>query len=61
MIERGSISVKCSVDDKELIISSDEDSIDMVFNNLISNAIKYTNNNEIEINLLKRMRELYYP
>ncbi|EJA6380530.1 HAMP domain-containing histidine kinase, partial [Clostridioides difficile] len=53
LIERGSISVKCSVDDKELIISSDEDSIDMVFNNLISNAIKYTNNNEIEINLFE--------
>ncbi|MDN9833776.1 HAMP domain-containing histidine kinase [Clostridioides difficile] len=53
LIERGSISVKCSVDDKEFIISSDEDSIDMVFNNLISNAIKYTNNNEIEINLFE--------
>lgn len=53
LIDRGSIKVKCSIDDKELIISSDKDSIDMVFNNLISNAIKYTSNNEIEINLFK--------
>lgn len=53
LIDRGSIKVKCSIDDKELRISSDKDSIDMVFNNLISNAIKYTSNNEIEINLFK--------
>ncbi|MCC0627499.1 MULTISPECIES: HAMP domain-containing sensor histidine kinase [unclassified Clostridioides] len=53
LIDRGGISVKCSIDDKELIMSSDEDSIDMVFNNLISNAIKYTSNNEIEISLFK--------
>lgn len=53
LIDRSGISVKCSIDDKELIINSDEDSIDMVFNNLISNAIKYTSNNEIEINLFE--------
>lgn len=53
LIDRGGISVKCNVDDRELIISSDEDSIEVVFNNLISNAIKYTNNNEIEINLFE--------
>ncbi|MCC0783955.1 HAMP domain-containing histidine kinase [Clostridioides sp. ES-S-0108-01] len=53
LIDRGGISVKCSIDDKELIMISDEDSIDMVFNNLISNAIKYTSNNEIEISLFK--------
>lgn len=53
LINRGNINVKCSMDDKEFIISSDKDSIDMVFNNLISNAIKYTSNNEIEINLFK--------
>ncbi|MBY2476562.1 HAMP domain-containing histidine kinase [Clostridioides difficile] len=53
LIDRGSIKVKCSIDDKELRISSDKDSIDMIFNNLISNAIKYTSNNEIEINLFK--------
>ncbi|MDV9890106.1 HAMP domain-containing sensor histidine kinase [Clostridioides difficile] len=53
LIDKGGISVKCNVDDRELIISSDEDSIEVVFNNLISNAIKYTNNNEIEINLFE--------
>lgn len=53
LIDRGSIKVKCSIDDKELRISSDKDSIDIIFNNLISNAIKYTSNNEIEINLFK--------
>ncbi len=53
LIDISGINVKCSIDDKELIINSDEDSIDMVFNNLISNAIKYTSNNEIEINLFE--------
>lgn len=53
LIDKGSISVKCSIEDRDFVISSDKDSIDIVFNNLISNAIKYTSNNEIEINLFE--------
>ncbi|MCC0682225.1 HAMP domain-containing histidine kinase [Clostridioides sp. ES-S-0005-03] len=53
LISKDNISVKCDIEDKNLIINSDKDSIDMVLNNLISNAIKYTSDNEIEINLFR--------
>ncbi|MCC0653958.1 sensor histidine kinase [Clostridioides sp. ES-S-0001-03] len=53
LISKDNISVQCDIEDKNLIINSDKDSIDMVLNNLISNAIKYTSDNDIEINLFR--------
>ncbi|MBW9150088.1 HAMP domain-containing histidine kinase [Clostridium sp. CM028] len=39
--------------DEEYIVYGDEEGIDIVLNNLITNAIKYTNNNEVEVEIVK--------
>ncbi|MBZ9606582.1 HAMP domain-containing histidine kinase [Clostridium estertheticum] len=39
--------------DEEYIVYGDEGGIDIVLNNLITNAIKYTNNNEVEVEIVK--------
>ncbi|PGS49372.1 HAMP domain-containing sensor histidine kinase [Bacillus sp. AFS041924] len=45
---------------QQLLIEADRDQIEKVFNNLISNAIKYTNNREINIQFLEDKEEIIF-
>ncbi|MEG1482266.1 HAMP domain-containing sensor histidine kinase [Clostridium sp.] len=54
LINEANIKVSLNIDKgEEYIIFEDEESIDVVLNNLITNAIKYTNNNEVNLNIYK--------
>lgn len=47
-------------EDEEYMIYGDEDSIDIALNNLITNSIKYTNNNRIEISMFKENNKIRF-
>ena len=54
LIERKNIELKCDIDE-DLYINSEESYLELIWNNLISNAIKFTDNNGIiEISLKKK-------
>ncbi|GAA0127265.1 HAMP domain-containing sensor histidine kinase [Clostridium sp. CTA-19] len=54
IIEENNIELILNVKEKEkYYIYADEEQIDIVLNNLVTNAIKYTNNKKIEISLIK--------
>ncbi|MGL4570422.1 MAG: HAMP domain-containing sensor histidine kinase [Clostridium sp.] len=54
LINEANIKVSLNVNKvDEYIIYEDKESIEVVLNNLITNSIKYTNNNEININIYK--------
>ncbi len=54
IISESDIDINFKIDNGDFTVNADESSIEIVLNNLISNAIKYNNDNKIEIFLLKR-------
>lgn len=59
LIEERDIKLNVNIDNDNFMINADEDSIEIVLNNLISNAIKYNSNNKIDIFLLKDNDEIF--
>ncbi len=59
LIKENNIDVTFNIDDSEIIVNADESNIEIVLNNLISNAIKYNNDNKIDICLLKDSQEAF--
>lgn len=59
LIKENNIDVTLKIDDNEIIVNADESNIEIVLNNLISNAIKYNNDNKIDICLLKDSQEVF--
>ncbi len=59
LIKENDIDVTLKIDDNEIIVNADESNIEIVLNNLISNAIKYNNDNKIDICLLKDSQEVF--
>ncbi|MGL6105476.1 ATP-binding protein [Romboutsia sp.] len=53
LIKENNIDVNIKIDKENFYINADESSIEIVLNNLISNAIKYNNDNKIDVFLLK--------
>ncbi|MGL5330662.1 MAG: sensor histidine kinase [Peptostreptococcaceae bacterium] len=53
LIKEHNIDINIKIDEGEFYINADQDAIEMVLNNLITNAIKYTANNKIDVFLLK--------
>lgn len=54
LIDKANINFILNINkDEEYIVYGDEEGIDIVLNNLITNAIKYTNNNEVEVEIIK--------
>ena len=54
LIDEANINLISNINkDEEYIVYGDEEGIDIVLNNLITNAIKYTNNNEVEVEIVK--------
>ena len=59
LLEDKNIDVNIKVDKDNFYINADEASIEIVLNNLISNAIKYNSDNKIDIFLLKDREEIF--
>ena len=59
LIEENKIDMNINIDEDKFIINADESSIEIVINNLISNAIKYTTTNKINVFLLKDGGEIF--
>lgn len=59
LIEENNIEISVKIDEDNFTINADKSSIETVLDNLISNAIKYTNDNKIEILLLKDKEEIF--
>ncbi|WP_270941181.1 sensor histidine kinase [Romboutsia lituseburensis] len=59
LIEERDIKLNVNIDNDNFMINADENSIEIVLNNLISNAIKYNSNNKINIFLLKDNDEIF--
>lgn len=58
IINEKNIDLNIKFDEDEFYIKADESSIEIVLDNLISNAIKYNTDNEIDIFLLKDKNEI---
>ena len=59
LVEDNQIDMNIKIDEDNFIINADESGIEIVINNLISNAIKYTTNNKINVFLLKDDKEIF--
>lgn len=61
LIDEANINIILNINsDDEFIVCADEEGIDIVLNNLITNAIKYTNDNEIEVEIFKESNKLIF-
>lgn len=59
LIEKKNISLECEIEEK-LFIISESSYLEIIFNNLISNAIKFTNNDGKIFISLKKLNENYF-
>lgn len=59
LIKENNIDVTLKIDDNAIMVNADESNIEIVLNNLISNAIKYNNDNKIDVCLLKDSQEVF--
>lgn len=59
LLNQNDIQVNLNLDDDKFIINADEDGINIVLSNLISNAIKYTSDKEISLYLHKNNDEIF--
>ncbi|WP_251657981.1 sensor histidine kinase [Sporosarcina aquimarina] len=53
ILQENCIDLSLNIEDKDYIIRADQEGIDVVLDNLVTNAIKYTNDKCIEITLTK--------
>lgn len=53
ILQENCIDLSLNIEDKDYIICAEQEGIDIVLDNLVTNAIKYTNDKRIEITLTK--------